>query len=42
MAKPFIQELTRRVSFPVYQDEPELMIQQKLNGAIDDLFIYDR
>ncbi|XP_048760853.1 selenoprotein Pb-like [Ostrea edulis] len=41
-AKSSIQELTRRVSFPVYQDESDLMIQQKLNGAIDDLFIYDR
>lgn len=41
-AKDFIDELKRRVSFPVYQDEPTLMIQQKLNGGIDDLFIYDR
>ncbi|XP_061197841.1 selenoprotein Pb-like [Saccostrea echinata] len=40
--KNFIDELERRVSFPVYQDHPTLMIQQKLNGGIDDLFIYDR
>lgn len=38
----FVNELTRRVSFPVYQDENITMIQQKLNASIDDIFLYDR
>lgn len=37
-----VNELTRRVSFPVYQDDHTLSIQQKLNASIDDLFLYDR
>lgn len=41
-AKDSINELTRRVSFPVYQDDNTLSIQQKLNASIDDLFLYDR
>lgn len=41
-AKDSINELTRRVSFPVYQDDHTLSIQQKLNASIDDLFLYDR
>lgn len=40
--KNSINELTRRVSFPVYQDDNTLTIQQKLNASIDDLFLYDR
>lgn len=40
--KDSINELTRRVSFPVYQDDNTLEIQQKLNASIDDLFLYDR
>lgn len=40
--KNSINELTRRVSFPVYQDDHTLSIQQKLNASIDDLFLYDR
>uniref|UniRef100_A0A8W8KDB8 Selenoprotein P N-terminal domain-containing protein n=3 Tax=Magallana gigas TaxID=29159 RepID=A0A8W8KDB8_MAGGI len=37
-----VNELTRRVSFPVYQDDNTSMIQQTLNASIDDLFLYDR
>ena len=42
MGAASINELTRRVSFPVYQDDYNLHIQSKLNASIDDLFLYDR
>ena len=42
MGAASINELTSRVSFPVYQDDYNLQIQSKLNASIDDLFIYDR
>nr|XP_022315125.1 selenoprotein P-like [Crassostrea virginica] len=42
MGAASINELTSRVSFPVYQDDYNLQIQSKLNASIDDLFLYDR
>lgn len=40
--KASIGELTRRVSFPVYQDDNTLHIQGKLNASTEDLLVYDR
>jgi len=37
-----IRELTRRVSFPVYQEPASLNIMGMLGGVKDDILIYDR
>ena len=41
-AERYKRELTRRVTFPVYQDSDQLGIWQKLKGGKDDTFVYDR
>ena len=37
-----ISELTRRVSFPVYQEPANQDIMAMLGGKKDDILIYDR
>lgn len=37
-----VGELSRRVSFPVYQDTRRNNIWSQLNGRKDDFLIYDR